>query len=136
MDENKTIKYQSPWGDEPIDLSLNINTYQSTDNIYIGFSSMEDGCMEPFGDLTVNFNDEILPAYCGYLDIGNLKGAEELVKENGLGERTGKVKLSGFNAYPLYKFNEEKLKKLSPKGIESYENFLEQMKNSLKRKGR
>lgn len=135
MDE--TLKYKSPWDEEAIDLSLTVDSFGSTNNISIGLTSIEDGCEELFAELTVDFNEEVLPAYHGYLDIGgNLEGIEELVEENGLGERTGKVKQSGFDSYPLYKFNEEKLKELDPKGIEAYENSLEQMRKSLNRKER
>lgn len=135
MEDNKTLAYKSPWQNEPVQLALRINTYDCNNNLYIGLTDFEDGYPEPFADATVNFGDEVLPAYHGFLDVGNVKGLEEFIEENGLGERTGRVKASGFNMYPLYKFNEEKLKEFDAKGVENYEKVLDEMQNSLKRKG-
>ena len=58
---------------------------------------------EPYGNLTVNF-EEKLPENYAYLDVNNIPNAEEFVMENELGEFTGKMRFSGFCCYPLYKF--------------------------------
>lgn len=58
---------------------------------------------EPYGNLTVNF-DEKLPDGYAYVDTNNMPTAEQFIKEYNLGVHQGKYKHSGFCAYPLYKF--------------------------------
>ena len=58
---------------------------------------------EPYGNLTVNF-DEKLPDGYAYVDTNNMPNAEQFIKKYNLGVHQGKYKYSGFCAYPLYKF--------------------------------
>ena len=67
----------------------------------------EFGCMLPFARLTVNLGRQN-NGYA-YVDTNNCPWAEDFIKENGLGEFTGKICRSGFCEYPLYKFNMEKI---------------------------
>lgn len=66
----------------------------------------DDG--EPFGNLTVNFSEN-LPPNMAYVDTNNIDDAERFINEYNLGEFTGKTRESGFCIYPLYKFKEEML---------------------------
>lgn len=122
----KSLDLQTEWSEETTKVFLDISTYMNNGNIYVSIVSEEEGYLEPYADLTVNF-DETLPSYHAYIDVNNLSTAEEFIRENGLGEPTGKVKLSGFCSYPLYKFNEDRLKEVCKKGIEAYENTLSEM---------
>jgi hypothetical protein len=81
---------------------------------------------------TVNLGSEIgngtiMPKYCAFLDTNNYPGIDAYLVKNNLAEpykRFGSVVTaqSGFCEYPLYKFNEEALKKVVPqKDIEKYE---------------
>lgn len=63
----------------------------------------EDG--EPYADLTVNLEDSMANCEMAYVDTNNCPWADNFIKDNGLGEPTGKVGKSGFCTYPLYKFN-------------------------------
>lgn len=63
---------------------------------------------EPYGTLTVNLGERLFPD-TAYVDTNNMPDAERFIKENGLGEFTGKTKDSGYCTYPLYKFNLDKL---------------------------
>lgn len=110
------------WFGEMQNVSLEINQYMNNDNIYIGLSLPNEDS-EFYGDATVNLSEE-LPPYCGYLDVDGIPNIEEFVKENGLGEDTGKTKRSGFVEYPLYIFNPEKLREICPKQVERYEKDL------------
>lgn len=75
---------------------------------------------EPYGTLTTNLSGAP-EKNKAYVDINNL-GAEVLgwIKENGLGEPTGKMKKSGFCQYPEVKFNEEALKQFDSPDYEQY----------------
>jgi len=64
----------------------------------------EYGFWEPYGNLTVNF-EEILPEGYAYVDVNNMPSAEGFIKEYELGEFADKLKTSGYCVYPLYKFN-------------------------------
>ena len=71
-----------------------------------------------FGTLTINLNytnDDPAPENCGYLDVNNIPDIEDWIKENDLGEPTGKKKQSGFCTYPLYKFNIQRIKSIIAK---------------------
>ena len=59
----------------------------------------------PDGKLTVNLGP--VEAGYAYVDTENRPWAESLIEKNGLGYDTGKIRISGFSCFPLYKFNEE-----------------------------
>lgn len=63
----------------------------------------DDGA--PFAMLTVNIDK--LPHGYGYLDTNNCPWAVDFVKDNNLGEFAGAHTVSGFYAYPLFRFFEE-----------------------------
>ena len=63
----------------------------------------EYGFWEPYGNLTVNF-DEKLPNGYAYVDTNNMPNADQFIEEYNLGVHQDKYKCSGFCAYPLYKF--------------------------------
>lgn len=58
---------------------------------------------EPFGKLTTNLGEK-LPENIAYVDVNNIPDSERFIIDNKLGERTNKVKPSGFCVYPQYKF--------------------------------
>ncbi len=116
--ENKLV-YHSPYvGDREV--NLEIGMYQNNGRIYIGLTSMSDGCEEPFSNVTVNI-DAPAPDYCGYLDTNNLSNVEKFVKNHKLGEFTGIMGRSGYCEYPLYMFNADRLRALCPEQMALYE---------------
>ncbi len=64
---------------------------------------------ELFATLTVYVKDNSLAENEAYLDTNNCPWAVAFVENNKLGERTGKTGGRGFCAYPLVRFNMEKL---------------------------
>lgn len=60
--------------------------------------------------VSVNLVNCFTPKGYAYIDTNNFPFAEELIKENGIGENTGIKGYSGWCEYPLYKINEDKLK--------------------------
>lgn len=70
---------------------------------------------EEYATLTVNFG--MTSSDHAFLDTNNLPNAEEFVIDNELGEHTGQFNHSGYCTYPLYKFDIEKLEKISDECI-------------------
>ena len=93
----------SNWGME-YEVTINKTNY-TNGNLAIQLMSYDEeyDFWEPYGNLTVNF-DEKLPDGYAYVDTNNMPSAERFIKENNLGVHQGKYKYSGFCAYPLYKF--------------------------------
>lgn len=118
-EENKMLKYHSKICGE-VQVQLRVDQYRSGGCIYVGLACMEDGYLEPYGDVTVNLRGEA-PDYCGYLDTNHLPDVERFVTENEIGEFTGLVGRSGYCAYPLYLFHVDKLRELCPEGMAAYE---------------
>ena len=120
---SKTISYDNFFGHH--DLELEMYTYMTTGNMYIGLIEREeDGYPEHYDDLTKNLDEE-LPPYHAYVDTNNLPGAGEMIMKAGLGEPTGKYSVSGFCTYPLYRFHKEKLQEYCPEGVAIYEAALQ-----------
>lgn len=99
------IRYSSPWG-TGYNIKLVVNQYRTYGNLYIGMLTDEG---EPYADLSVN----IEPLGDGEIavDINNLPDGEKFIRDNGLGEFTGKYLRSGFCRYPVYKMNMEAVHK-------------------------
>lgn len=88
------------WGHE-YEVKMEKTNYCNNGNLAIKLMCFNS--REPYGSLTVNF-DEKLPEDYAYVDVNNIPNAEAFIAENNLGEFAGKYMFSGFCAYPLYKF--------------------------------
>lgn len=75
--------------------------------IILDYMDEDYHCLMPFATLTVNLGRQNY-GYA-YVDINNCPWAENFIQENGLGEFAGKWCSSGFCAFPLYKFDMEKI---------------------------
>ena len=98
----KTLKLKTDYGAYKIALCK--DTYETTDNLYVGLLCKEGKYYEPYGDLTVNLHK--LPENQAYIDTNN-NGVEiiDWLIENKLGKFTGQYGYSGFCAYPLFEFD-------------------------------
>lgn len=124
MSERELLKYKESYTEEILDVAVDISAYVEKNNIYLGLSYLdEEGIIEPYGDITVNLADDLLPYYA-YLDTNNLPGIERFVEENGIGTFTGMMKTSGFCEFPLYALDAERLAELNPEGVRMYEDTL------------
>ena len=116
--EDKLV-YHSEFSGEK-EVKLDIQTYQNNGRIYIGLLCKEDGCFEPFANVTVNI-DAPTPDFGGYLDTNHLSNVEKFISENGLGTFTGFMGQSGYCSYPLYQFHVDRLRELCPEQMAAYE---------------
>lgn len=92
------------WGKE-YEVRINKTKYYNGDlAITLDCYDEEYGFWEPYGNLTVNF-DEKLPDGYAYVDTNNMPMAEAFIGEYELGEFAGKYMSSGYCTYPLYKFS-------------------------------
>lgn len=120
---------------------LAVEAYRSAP-VCMALVLQRDGAMADL--LTVNLgseigNDTIMPLGCGFVDVNNHADAEELIRENGLGEPYMRFSepvavKSGFVEYPLYRFNTEKLKELDAVGFARYETEYEAAFSSIQQK--
>ena len=93
----------SNWGNEYEVRIKEAEYYNGNLAIMLECYDGEYGFWEPYGNLTVNFEDPLPDGYA-YVDTNNMPNAEEFINKYNLGEHTGECKASGYCTYPLYKF--------------------------------
>ena len=119
--EIKTYELNSEYGGKYI-VSPWIDMYGNNDNLFVGLYCQDKGgeYWEPFCDVTVN---TVSLAYLeGAIDTNN--NGEKIVdflETNGFGQRTPYVVKSGFCTFPIFKFDEERLKQIDPKTFAEYQ---------------
>lgn len=98
-----------------------LSIYSDNDNLYMGMVSYETefGGLEHFASVTVNIVD--LPYLHAAIDTNN-NGPQilDFLKKNGFGELTGLQIPNGYCVYPVFKFNEDKLRQIAPAGFAEY----------------
>ena len=104
-------------------LTIKIATYPEG-NLAIKLYQESFGQLVFWDSLTVNLGG-LCPKDCGFINTKSTgKRFYAWIKRNGLGERTGQVRLEGGVEYVEYLFNAKKLKKLDPDGYTYYERRL------------
>ena len=98
-----------------------IGIYASNDNLCVHFEFLdeESGFWEPYGYATVNTSP------LGFMEAAidtNDNGNEILkfLETNGFGKLTPFCVHSGFCTFPIFRFNEEKIKQIDPKVFSEY----------------
>lgn len=99
----------------------NMNTYLNNDNLYLGLDFYDTDCQAwlPYADVTVNVG--ALPFLESAIDTNN-NGNDilDFLVKNGFGELTGAAIKSGYCEFPVFKFNEDKLKEVDSFAFELY----------------
>ena len=110
----KTLKLQSRWTDEDLNVAFRIDQYENGNVAILIDCYKDDGAYDGvLGKLTVNLGIELLPG-CGFVDVNNLgAGIMTWIISNGLGKDTGYREKTVFVTYPLFKFNMDKIKEYS-----------------------
>lgn len=114
------LEYPSAYGGTYL-VQPEVNLYANNDNLSVSLLSYEKegDYWEPFCSVTTNI--EKLPYLYGAIDT-NDNGPQMIafLEKNGFGESVGLSLHSGFCDYPVFRFNEEKLRRVDPKGFEKY----------------
>lgn len=105
------LKFKSQWREEPMDAFIVEDAYANNGRVYLGLWCNEDGYFEPWTDITVNLFGPLTDSSCGFVDVGNCPEIVRFLEENGLAVPTGKIRQSGWNSYPEYRFNMEEVRK-------------------------
>lgn len=85
---------------------LRLGEYISDGSLAVEIYNDQDG---EIASLTVYLCDPTLPENVAYVDTNNCPWAVAFLEENGLAEKTGRTKRSGYCVYPAMKFNREKI---------------------------
>ena len=99
----KTFKLVTPYGTYN-DCYFRMYKYKIDNSLCLGIYNDEDGAIVR---LTIRL--DTVPNNHAYLDINNCPFAEDLVEDLEIAKPTGKWIGRGFCAYPLYKFNINKV---------------------------
>lgn len=91
------------------DVYLQINKYVADGSLAIDLWNEEYG---PIATLTVCLRDIFLAEDEAYVDTNNCPWAPEFIERENLGEKTGRMRGSGYCVYPAYKFNMDRLHSL------------------------
>lgn len=129
--EAKTYEYESEYGGTYL-LSPKIGMYANNDNLSVSFDfyDKEEDFWEPFCSATIN---TIPLAYLEAAIDTNDNGQKilDFLEKNGFGHRTPHAVRSGFCVYPIFSFNEEKIKEIDPKVFAEYQKAYGQDKAPL-----
>lgn len=100
---------------------LKIRTYNMNKNLCVQRGALENGCWEPWNNITVNTDTYRESPFAALIDTNNCgEACVRWLLENSLGSLTGRQERSGFCVYPEFLFSEEKLRELDPKGLDAH----------------
>ncbi len=115
----QTLEYKT-WFGTTDQVTLTVSTYMDNDSLYVGLTKEEDGFSEFYADVTVNLSTPV-PPYCAFVDTNNRPEVEEFLVKNEIAQSMGLEQISGYCKYPLYMFNEQKLREFCPNEVAIYE---------------
>lgn len=116
----KIYEYESEYG--KVQLRPWINSYANNGNLAVGFDWLDDevGDWQPFCYATVNLMP--LPYLESAIDTNdNGNRFLDFLEEKGFGQRTGMVIPSGFCMFPVFRFNEERIREIDPEFFRGYQ---------------
>ena len=119
MEERKTAPYH--WFLGTTEVALRVGTYSMNDRLFVGLMTIdEDGCFEPFADLTVNIPQYSLHPNEAFISGDFSESNLAFIREQGLGEILPYQVPSGYGLYSAVSFNMEKLREFDPHGVENH----------------
>lgn len=93
--------------------------------IAIALDQITDGQSDDYCMLTVSFGEFIGMKNCAYIDANNCDFYDQLLQQE-MASSTGLSKHSGFCEYPLWCFDEEKLKEMGEEAYKIYSDTYDQ----------
>lgn len=94
-------------------------------SLAIALDDISTGEPEEYCMLTVSFGEYIGVKNCAYIDSNNCDFTDQLL-EQGMAQYTGFTKHSGFCEYPLWVFDEKKLKEMGEQNYQIYSDAYEE----------
>jgi len=120
MKKRKTLKYHSEFLDKIVEVYLKVANYANNGRLYIGLINAETD--EPYMDLTTNLPNDCYGKTETFINKWAMSdNTFEFIEDNDLGEPSGYAVRSGYLNYPVYEFNEKRLKELDPEGYAGFE---------------
>ena len=127
------LNYTDSYG-ETYQVKPTLNTYLVNSNLYVGLEYLDQECNAwlPYADVTVNIDS--LPFLESAIDTNN-NGPNILafLTSNGFGSLTGYVQPSGLCAFPVFRFNADKLKEIDAEIFTEYEKAVQKRDMGLQR---
>ena len=100
-----------------------LGIYENGHNLYLCLDAFDQdfGGYDFFADITVNLDYGTMPYLHSAIDTNN-NGQEviEFLEKNGFGQSTGVRLPSGYISFPMFQFNEQKLREIDPQVFEEY----------------
>ena len=100
------IKFWNPWSGKAEKVQFTISRYFYNDRLAIEMNRWDEewNYWVPYCKVTVNIDEEISHAKCGFVDTNNAPFLPDFLIQNGLAEPTGRVGYSGYCMYPEFDF--------------------------------
>lgn len=118
--KDEKLMYTDSFGDT-FEVFPKINYYADNNNLYVGLDAYDEDieAIDAYCDITVNIDE--LPYLHSALDL-TYSGMEKIkfLEENGFGRLTGEILFSGFCQYPVFAFNEDKIREINPEMFTAY----------------
>lgn len=118
------------------DITLEIQTYSAPIGLCVELVDNSEGYPVPYSRITVNIDEFVDPEYTGLLaaiDTNNNPDITKFLESNNLAKFTGKVAISGYCTYPIYKFDENALREASPESFEEHMCLIKRHKTSIEK---
>lgn len=117
MEHIKTFDYYDEYSEKSKKVYLEVGAYQITGRLYMSVIDAETH--EECNTITCNFTSmELTDKNMAFIDGEN---NANFLDSNGLAEHGGEVIKTSNGAFPVFEFNEQRLKELAPAGYAEYE---------------
>lgn len=114
------LQYDASWG-EPCIIYPHIGKYEENNNLFMALACFDKDRQDvvPFSDITINAGK--LPyLHSAITPFAVEEGLLDFLTKNGFGQLTGQQIQSGYSSYPIFRFNEDKLRSVSLRDFAAY----------------
>ena len=114
------LQYDASWG-ESYTIYPHMGKYDENNNLFLALACFDKERKDvvPFSDITINAGK--LPyLHSAITPFVIEEGLLDFLSKNGFGQLTGEQIQSGFSSYPIFRFNEDKLREVSPLDFTAY----------------
>lgn len=121
MEQDNSYVLIDSYGDK-ITVYPAINFYMSDNNLKVGLNHYDEDLEDVDSYCSLTINGDFPHAYLEAAVDTTFNGDRKLefLVQNGFGEPTGKTMFYGGSSYPIFKFNEDKLRQIDPVTFDAY----------------